>query len=80
MLQNLKAARVMYKALIVDDNKIARVMLSEMLRKIDTIELVGEFEDAPSSINRLKKDDIDISISGCGNAGNDRIGIIKSTY
>ena len=36
----------MYKALIVDDNKIARVMLSEMLRKIDSIELVGEFEDA----------------------------------
>ncbi len=50
----------MYKALIVDDNKVARLMLSEMLRKIDTIELAGEFEDAPSAISRLKKNDIDI--------------------
>ncbi|MBL7725965.1 MAG: response regulator transcription factor [Chitinophagaceae bacterium] len=50
----------MYKALIVDDNKVARLMLSEMLRKIDTIELADEFEDAPSAISRLKKNDIDI--------------------
>jgi DNA-binding LytR/AlgR family response regulator len=50
----------MYKALIVDDNKVARVMLSEMLRKIDGIELAGEFEDAFSAITTLKKDSIDI--------------------
>ncbi len=50
----------MYKALIIDDNKVARVMLVEMLRKIDTIELVGEFEDAPSAISTLKKGNIDI--------------------
>lgn len=31
-----------------------------MLRKIDTIELVGEFEDAPSAISTLKKGNIDI--------------------
>jgi DNA-binding LytR/AlgR family response regulator len=50
----------MYKALIIDDNKVARVMLVEMLRKIDNIELAGEFEDAPSAISTLKKGNIDI--------------------
>jgi len=50
----------MYKALIVDDNKVARLMLSEMLRKIDAIRIAGEFEDAPSAISHLKKNDIDI--------------------
>ncbi len=50
----------MYKTLIIDDNKVARVMLSEMLAKINEIEVVGEFEDAPSAINRLRKKDIDI--------------------
>lgn len=50
----------MYKALIVDDNKVARVMLAEMLRKIENIELTGEFEDAPSAIATIKKNEIDI--------------------
>jgi DNA-binding LytR/AlgR family response regulator len=50
----------MYKALIIDDNKVARVMLSEMLRKIEDIELTGEFEDAPSAIATLKKNTADI--------------------
>ncbi len=50
----------MYKALIIDDNKVARVMLVEMLRKINDIEVVGEFEDAPSAISVLKKGTIDI--------------------
>ena len=50
----------MYKALIVDDNKVARVMLSEMLRKVDSIEFAGEFEDAPSAISTLKQGGIDI--------------------
>jgi DNA-binding LytR/AlgR family response regulator len=50
----------MYKTLIIDDNKVARVMLTEMLAKISEIELAGEFEDAPSAINRLRKKDIDI--------------------
>ena len=50
----------MYKALIIDDNKVARVMLSQMLSKIEGIELAGEFEDAPSAISTLKKEDIDL--------------------
>lgn len=50
----------MYKTLIVDDNKVARLMLSEMLTKINGIDVVGEFEDAPSAISRLRNKDIDI--------------------
>lgn len=50
----------MYKALIVDDNKVARVMLAEMLKKIEGIKLSGEFEDAPSAMATIKKNEIDI--------------------
>ncbi len=50
----------MYKAILVDDNKVARVMLSEMLRKIPEIEITAEFEEAPLAISYLKKEEADI--------------------
>lgn len=50
----------MYKALIVDDNKMARMMLKEILSKIDTVKVTGEYEDAPSAIAELKKNSVDI--------------------
>lgn len=50
----------MYKTLVVDDNKVARVMLVEMLKKLPEIELVGEFEDAPSALAFLKKNKVDV--------------------
>jgi DNA-binding LytR/AlgR family response regulator len=50
----------MYKTLIVDDNKVARTMLAEMLKKIDGIKIAGEFEDAPSAISAIKKGEVDI--------------------
>ncbi len=50
----------MYKTLVVDDNKVARVMLVEMLKKLPEIELVGEFEDAPSALVFLKKNKVDV--------------------
>jgi len=50
----------MYKALIVDDNKMARMMLNEMLSKVESIRVIGEYEDAPSAINELKKNTVDI--------------------
>jgi DNA-binding LytR/AlgR family response regulator len=49
----------MYKTLVVDDNKVARVMLVEMLKKIPDVELVAEFEDAPSALAFLKKSSVD---------------------
>jgi DNA-binding LytR/AlgR family response regulator len=62
----LKQQCGMYKALIIDDNKLARVMLSQMLAKIDEIELAGEFEDAPSAISTLMKADIDMLFLDAG--------------
>lgn len=50
----------MYKTLVVDDNKVARVMLVEMLKKIPEIELLGEFEDAPSALAFLKRNHVDV--------------------
>lgn len=50
----------MYKTLVVDDNKVARVMLVEMLKRIPEIELMGEFEDAPSALAFLKKNKVDV--------------------
>jgi DNA-binding LytR/AlgR family response regulator len=35
-------------------------MLTEMLAKMNGIEIAGEFEDAPSAISRLRKKDIDV--------------------
>jgi DNA-binding LytR/AlgR family response regulator len=45
----------MYKTLIVDDNKVARLMLVEMLRKIGGIEIIGEFESAPEARKFLQQ-------------------------
>lgn len=50
----------MYKTLVVDDNRVARVMLVEMLKKIPEINLIGEFEDAPSALAFLKKNNVDV--------------------
>jgi DNA-binding LytR/AlgR family response regulator len=50
----------MYRAVIVDDNKVARVMLREMLSKAENIVLAGEFEEAATAIPVLKKNDADI--------------------
>jgi len=50
----------MFKALIVDDNKMARMLLNGMLSQVKGINVVGEIEDAPSAITELKNNDIDI--------------------
>jgi len=50
----------MNKVLIVDDNKVIRLMLSEMLKKIDDVELVGECEAAIEARSFLSKHEVDI--------------------
>ena len=50
----------MNKVLIVDDNKVIRLMLSEMLRKIDDVEIVGECETAMEAKSFLSKHAVDI--------------------
>ena len=50
----------MYTALIVDDNKVIRLMLVEMLKKIDGIAIAGECDTAISARTFLKNEKIDI--------------------
>ena len=50
----------MNKVLIVDDNKVIRLMLSEMLKKIDDIEIVGECETAIEAKSFLNRQEVDI--------------------
>jgi DNA-binding LytR/AlgR family response regulator len=50
----------MYTALIVDDNKVIRLMLVEMLKKIDGITVAGECDTAISARTFLKNEKIDI--------------------
>jgi CheY-like chemotaxis protein len=40
----------MNKVLIVDDNKVIRLMLAEMLKKIDGVEIAGACETAISML------------------------------
>lgn len=46
--------------LIVDDNKIARITLRQILDKVGTVTIVGECEDAVSAKSFLEKKQIDI--------------------
>ena len=50
----------MNKVLIVDDNRVIRLMLVEMLKKIDDVEIVGECETAIEAKSFLSKHAVDI--------------------
>lgn len=50
----------MYKTVIVDDNKIARMMLSELLKQMGNIEIINEFESATDALPELKKNEVDL--------------------
>jgi len=49
-----------YKALIVDDNNMARVLLTQLLEQVPSITIFGECENAIEAIDVLQKDEIDI--------------------
>jgi len=50
----------MYKALVVDDNNVTGLMLHEMLKKIERIDVVNVFTSAIEARNFLKENAIDI--------------------
>lgn len=50
----------MNKVLIVDDNKVIRLMLTEMLKKIDDVKIIGECESAIEARSFLAKNEVDI--------------------
>ncbi|MCX8019257.1 MAG: response regulator [Chitinophagaceae bacterium] len=44
----------------MEDNKVARTMLSGMLKQVEDLEITGEFEDAPGALSYLSKNNADI--------------------
>lgn len=50
----------MYNVLVVDDNKVIRLMLAEMLKKIEEVKMIGECENAIDARNFLKANQVDI--------------------
>ncbi len=50
----------MYKTLIVDDNKVTGIMLQEMLKKMEHIEVINLFSSAIEARNYLKDNSVDI--------------------
>jgi two-component system LytT family response regulator len=68
------------KALIVDDERLARKELRSMLAIYDNIEVVGEAEDVPTAIraiNKLKPEIIFLDIQMPGKSGFDLLNEIK---
>jgi two-component system LytT family response regulator len=43
------------KALIIDDERLARLDLRNMLETVETVEVIGEAEDVPSGIEAIEK-------------------------
>jgi len=68
-----------YKAIIVDDERLARKDLNNMLADYPEIEVVGEAEDVPSAmtaIENLKPDIVFLDIQMPGESGFDLLGKI----
>jgi DNA-binding LytR/AlgR family response regulator len=49
-----------YNVLVVDDNKMARIMLMQLLEQVTSITIVGECDNAVDAATILSKDSIDI--------------------
>lgn len=65
-----------YKALVVDDERLARKDLSNMLSEIDGVKVIGEAEDVPSAlkaIDELKPDIVFLDIQMPGQTGFDLV-------
>ena len=60
-----------YNTLVVDDERLARQELINMLKEFDNLEIIGEAEDVPTAIHAIKslKPDViflDIQMPGKG--------------
>ncbi len=65
-----------YKALVVDDERLARKDLTNMLIELNQVEVVGEAEDVPSAlkaIEELKPDIVFLDIQMPGQSGFDLV-------
>ena len=66
------------KVLIVDDNAMARVLLSQLLEQVPSISVTGECENAVEAIAILNKDEIDILFLDIEMPGMSGIDLLKS--
>jgi DNA-binding LytR/AlgR family response regulator len=67
-----------YKVLIVDDNKMARVLLAQLLEQVPSLTIAGECDNAVDAIARLSKDDIDMLFLDIEMPGMSGIDLLKS--
>lgn len=65
-----------YKALVVDDERLARKDLTSMLNELEQVEVIGEAQDVPSAlkaIEELKPDIVFLDIQMPGQTGFDLV-------
>ena len=66
------------RCLIVDDNKLSREMIKQLVYQVDFIELKGECENPVEAYNFLKKEDIDLVFLDVEMPGMTGIELIKN--
>ena len=67
-----------FNALIVDDNTMARVLLSQLLKQVPSIKVSGECENAVEAIDILNKDEIDLLFLDIEMPGMSGIDLLRS--
>lgn len=66
------------KCIIVDDNKMSREMVKQLVEQVDFLELKGECETPVEAFNYLKKNDIDLVFLDVEMPGMTGIELIKN--
>lgn len=66
------------KCIIVDDNKLSRAMVKQLVDQVEFLELKGECENPVEAFNYLKKEDIDLVFLDVEMPGMTGIELIKN--
>ncbi len=66
------------KCIIVDDNKVSREMVKQLVKQVDFLELKGECENPVEAFNYLKKEDVDLVFLDVEMPGMTGIELIKN--
>jgi two-component system LytT family response regulator len=66
------------KCIIVDDNKLSREMVKQLVSQVDFLELKGECENPLDAFNFLKKEDVDLVFLDVEMPGMTGIELIKN--
>src|ERR1700740_1335914 len=69
---------VTMKCIIVDDNKLSRAMVKQLVDQVDFLELKAECENPMEAYNILKKEDIDLVFLDVEMPGMTGIELIKN--